>query len=550
MALTAEQEKELKQLKTINSPVPSQKKRIRQLQQLKRTKRTVIPTGPKVVPITDKYPSGKFAGPSTKKTKEKKKPLFKLRPDRTTTAKERRDKVDASLKLKKKPINTTTKPINKRILKSTTGSVSLPKKKLKQVPTDPPKKKKIISSVRKPKLGTKTGPYKAPEPKKESTFDLLKMLRKVFSPNETISTAKIKKALPDKTTTKQIKSLQEALKPTVKAEPIVKAKSNDGRPFVRKLRSRIRQDQLAKKPIKPIEVSDELGGPIKNKTKPKVTDKGIKQRQTLSKSGKDMGKAIGEGIKQRQDKKSIDKKKVPVVKTKPIIETADQANKRIRLSNISKRDKSEIYAGAGKHKDTKDTRVSSAPGKPISKLKPKERFDIPHGSGEAGTGGISSLLQKHVDSSGGWEAYGPKSMSSKIGKLFGEDPKASNMISKAETTLYNKLLEKRNKEDPNENVLTSAEEAHMKKVESRRKGGKIGKKKKKTKQGYKSRKNESIAMRVKKKRTKKKLKASRNESYGKWGKGKGKGKVNKVFRRGGGKALRGFGNATYSNKLY
>lgn len=53
---------------------------------------------------------------------------------------------------------------------------------------------------------------------------------------------------------------------------------------------------------------------------------------------------------------------------------------------------------------------------------------------------------------------------------------------------------------------------------------KVGKKK----QGYKARKDESIAMRVKKKRTKKQLKASRDESYGKWGsKAKKKGKINK-----------------------
>ena len=50
---------------------------------------------------------------------------------------------------------------------------------------------------------------------------------------------------------------------------------------------------------------------------------------------------------------------------------------------------------------------------------------------------------------------------------------------------------------------------------------------KKKKQGYKDRKDESIAMRVKKKRTKKQLKASRDESYGKFGGGKGKGKINK-----------------------
>ena len=57
-----------------------------------------------------------------------------------------------------------------------------------------------------------------------------------------------------------------------------------------------------------------------------------------------------------------------------------------------------------------------------------------------------------------------------------------------------------------------------------KKGGKV----KKKKQGYKDRKDESIAMRVKKKRTKKQLKASREESYGKFGsKARKKGKINR-----------------------
>ena len=59
---------------------------------------------------------------------------------------------------------------------------------------------------------------------------------------------------------------------------------------------------------------------------------------------------------------------------------------------------------------------------------------------------------------------------------------------------------------------------------STKNGGKVGKKK----QGYKARKDESIAMRVKKKRTPKQLKASRDESYGKPGSGKGKGKINRI----------------------
>ena len=51
---------------------------------------------------------------------------------------------------------------------------------------------------------------------------------------------------------------------------------------------------------------------------------------------------------------------------------------------------------------------------------------------------------------------------------------------------------------------------------------------KKKKQGFKDRKDESIAMRIKKKRTPKQLKASRDESYGKFGsKAKKSGKINK-----------------------
>jgi len=57
-----------------------------------------------------------------------------------------------------------------------------------------------------------------------------------------------------------------------------------------------------------------------------------------------------------------------------------------------------------------------------------------------------------------------------------------------------------------------------------KKGGKV----KKKKQGYKDRKDESIAMRIKKKRTKKQLKASRDDSYGKFGSKATKyGKINK-----------------------
>ena len=61
--------------------------------------------------------------------------------------------------------------------------------------------------------------------------------------------------------------------------------------------------------------------------------------------------------------------------------------------------------------------------------------------------------------------------------------------------------------------------------EGMKKGGSA---KNKKKQGYKDRKDESIAMRIKKKRTPAQLKASRDESYGKFGsKAKKSGKINR-----------------------
>ena len=58
--------------------------------------------------------------------------------------------------------------------------------------------------------------------------------------------------------------------------------------------------------------------------------------------------------------------------------------------------------------------------------------------------------------------------------------------------------------------------------EGMKKGGRV------KKQGYKARKDESIAMRIRKKRTKKQLKASRDESYGRFGsKAKKSGKINR-----------------------
>jgi len=187
--------------------------------------------------------------------------------------------------------------------------------------------------------------------------------------------------------------------------------------------------------------------------------------------------------------------------------------------------------------------VGKPPKPSVTAAEQQAADSFPQGTGETLPSYFNNpIFKKEIKERGGWKKFAPTTMSGKMSR-FGRigDVKTENLMAE---TVYRELDQNKNRTDAEDKLHTELYGVVVKK-----KGGKV-KKKKKTKQGYKSRKDESIAMRVKKKRTKKQLKSSRNESYGKWGKGKGKGKVNKVFRRGGGKALRGFGKATYSNKPY
>ena len=114
------------------------------------------------------------------------------------------------------------------------------------------------------------------------------------------------------------------------------------------------------------------------------------------------------------------------------------------------------------------------------------------------------------------------------GSKVGRPPKKMNMGGRTGDMMYSRGygVDERSKRMPT--MLMDRGPSGMKR------GGRVGNKK----QGYKDRKDESIAMRIRKKRTPKQLKASRDESYGKFGSGKGKGVINK---RGGGIAKRGFG---------
>ena len=82
------------------------------------------------------------------------------------------------------------------------------------------------------------------------------------------------------------------------------------------------------------------------------------------------------------------------------------------------------------------------------------------------------------------------------------------------------------RKNPNSNDMAEKRRVMSEIKDGYKKGGSV--KKKKKKQGYKDRKDESIAMRIRKKRTKKQLKASRDDSFGKFGsKAKKSGKINK-----------------------
>jgi len=196
----------------------------------------------------------------------------------------------------------------------------------------------------------------------------------------------------------------------------------------------------------------------------------------------------------------------------PFAAAATRKNKKEKETVLSKkRDKdNRLPPGAfgGKVKPTKP--------KPTKPTKPKPTKPItPFGSGEAGTGNIPSILNKFVKTRGGWDKFGAGKFEKGMAKIGGG--KARDAITAAEDSLYNELLSKKRSDDPNV-TLTSAEKAHMKKVESRKKGGMV-----KRKYGGKIKRNMG---------------------------GPAKPRKKTVFRRGGGQALRGFGKATYSNKMY
>ena len=453
MALTATEEKELKQLKTINSPVPSQKKRMLKLQQLKKIKRTKLPKKPKIVPITGNYPPGKFGRPSTKK------PI--TIPDRqgprTPTEQARIDRNKAIVPNLKK-MKLKKKADNKPIIKSTSGSVDLPKKRLKQ-PIVPKVLKSKGSKAPTFNPNSKTGQYKAPKPKEESTFSsLLKFIRNKLSPSKSISTTEIKKALPsDGTyTDKQIKSLQEALIPSV-----------------------------------PFSVNE------RSKVKPRSSS--FKERPP---PGKDMPK--NNNIKPVVKKKVLSKK---VVATKKVPDYIPKGNKAILIKNKKSRGSSATIP-TDKDQEEINKNVKADP-KVTAKLKvhPAVRAYIK----KAGDGDFDKGLKTFESTGIG------KSIEKGLASLGGGRMRTA--LESASDSAATDFLNENLKDMPE---LNDSQRDYI----GKRKGGKVSKKKGgmvKRSYGGKVKRNMGGMVSPRKK---------------------------VVFRRGGGRALRGMGKAIYSNKMY
>jgi hypothetical protein len=440
MALTAEQEKELKQLKTINSPVPSQKKRILKLQQLKKITRTEPPKKPKIVPITDKYSLSEKGKPFVEKPKDDGRPFV-----RKLRSKIRKDQLAKIPKVKKKvpPVE------NKK--KLTSGSVRKPTDRLKQVNINPPRANtSSATSVRKPvkKLKQPNANKKPKEQNKNKESEgfsfftpkgrkLLNRIKKLIGPDKTPTTQNIKKALSsDGTyTQKQRDSLKEALKIRSPGHPSNRAKA-----------------PVAAKKVKPV-----------------VKTKVVKEKAKL--------------------KPTVKPFKAPMDKDQEEINKNVKADPRI-TAKLKAKPKSKVTAAEQKAADS-----------------------FPQGMGRS----LSKQEKAFADSRGGIKKFAPGKIEKGLAALGGG--KMRGAVTALEDTFYSDI---RDRMDKDGGEVSEYEKNYVKNFNTitnrKAKGGMV-----KRKYGGMVKRNMG---------------------------GPAKPRKKTVFRRGGGQALRGFGKATYSNKLY
>ena len=324
MALTAEEAKELKQLKNINSPVLSQRKRILQLQQFKNIKRREIPKKPKVTPITNEYSEGNFGKPSTKKINNKKNSTT------VSSTEEKRRKtmknVVPAMRKKKKELQEKREQNLASTYNQGTGK-TMSKKPAENSDDGFGKKKKVNN---KPK--TTTSPslnFLTPKGKKQFS-SILSKLKKMIGPKERITSTKIKKNLPKDETysKKQVEQLRVALTPSDKRKspghPSIRAKA----PVVKKKvtstgKKKLNANELEKlnkikprgpKPNQPAKITSKRTQDEKDAGAGKFTGGGRTKAEKDAGAGKFTGKTPGytpRGNKESMNRTKETKKAAP-----------------------------------------------------------------------------------------------------------------------------------------------------------------------------------------------------------------------------------------------
>ena len=466
MALTTAQQKRLKELKSINSPIDSQIKEMTELNRKKRVntrgpqiKRRAVKPSPTPVPIGKK--TGPYVSPVT--------------PDRkgtvTNTEQRRRDNNSntiPSMRAKQKA-NRERKAKEESIAK---------KKSLKLKPTIVPKKRIIKSTVSEVPTGKKTGEFKSKSKPAPNTFtSILASLKKIFSSNKSPTTAQIKKALPsDGTyTKKQMEDFKKGLEPSNKVKPL-----SDRFPKNTKMTNELERQKNEKEK--------------KNKKEPTVVPPttSVSKKVTNKEFVNNMKKVIEAIPKNSPIKKSNFLNIRPG--RKPKLKPKLNPPKKIVVKDSSKNLNVPDYTPKG-NKET------------YNRLKQRNDLDS----------GLSEFIKQR--SSGNFDkglaTFNPGMMEKGLAALGGG--KERDALTSAEDSYFTELLGKRD----DVNGLSDSEKDYVKNFRAK-KGGKVIAKKKGSK--VIAKKKGSKVMPKKKGGT--------------------------VYRRGGGKALRGFGKATYSNKPY
>ena len=389
-----------------------------------------------------------------------------------------------------------SKDTSKNKKKLTSGSVRKPTDRLKQVNINPPRANtSSATSVRKPvkKLKQPNANKKPKEQNKNKESEGFSF----FTPKGRKLLNRIKKLIgPDKTPTTQ------NIKKALSSDGTYTQKQRDSLKEALKIRSPGHPSNRAKAkaPVASKDMSKNKKVDQSSYTKPQPSKAGFKALTTES--------PLAKVKKKRQTAGGRGKR----------VETANQANNRLskaRPTNqpskkaiVSKRTQEEKDAGAGKFTGGGRTQQEkdAGAGKFTAKKSTKKSTSLPPLLN-------NSIAKEIIKSHGGEPAFKDKTnISSKIGRALGDK---SNATQKMNNVVYNKLADEYNNDS---GQMSEARKNLYFKMKNAKSGGQVRKRK-----GGMIKRNMG---------------------------GPAKPRKKTVFRRGGGQALRGFGKATYSNKMY